>query len=57
MNKENVKVLIQKIKEKGMKVNTVKDPGAFRAKVKPVYEEFRDSIGSDLLDSVLSAVK
>ncbi|HIJ54877.1 MAG TPA: TRAP transporter substrate-binding protein [Deltaproteobacteria bacterium] len=57
MNKENVKVLIQKIKEKGMKVNALKDPAAFREKVKPVYEEFRDSIGSDLLDSVLSAVK
>ena len=57
MNKVNVKALIGKIKEKGMKVNALKDPGAFRAKVKPVYEEFRGSIGSDLLDSVLSAVK
>ncbi|UCF84158.1 MAG: DctP family TRAP transporter solute-binding subunit [Desulfobacteraceae bacterium] len=57
MNTANVKVLIDKIKEKGMKVNQVGDPKAFRAKVKPVYEEFRPSIGSELLDSVLAEVK
>lgn len=57
MNTENAKILIDKIKEKGMKVNQVRDPKAFRAKVKPVYEKFRPSIGRELLDSVLAAVK
>jgi len=57
MNAENVKILTDKIKEKGMNVNQVKDPKAFRAMVKPVYDEFRPSIGSELLDHVLAAVK
>jgi len=57
MNTENVKILIDKIKEKGMKVNQVRDPKAFRAKVKPVYDEFRSSIGIELLDGVLAQVK
>jgi len=57
MNTENVKILIEKIKEKGMKVNQVRDPKAFRAKVKPVYEEFRPGIGSGLLDGVLAEVE
>lgn len=57
MNTENVKTLVGKIKEKGMIINQVKDPKAFRAMVKPVYDEFRPSIGSMLLDRVLTAVK
>jgi len=57
MNTENVKILIDKIKEKGMKVNQVRDPKAFRAKVKPVYDKFRSTIGSELFDSVLAEVK
>jgi len=57
MNTENVEILIDRIKEKGMKVNQVKDPKAFRAKVRPVYDEFRSTIGSELLDSVLAEVK
>jgi TRAP-type C4-dicarboxylate transport system substrate-binding protein len=57
MNTENVKILIDKIKEKGMKVNQVRDPKAFRAKVKPVYEKFRPTIGIKLLDGVLAQVK
>ena len=57
MNMANVKALIEKIKEKGMQVNEVKDPKAFRVKVKPVYEEFRPTIGSDLLDAVLAEVQ
>jgi tripartite ATP-independent transporter DctP family solute receptor len=57
MNTENVKTIIDKIKEKGMKVNHVKDPKAFRSKVKQVYDEFRPTIGSKLLDSVLAEVK
>jgi len=57
MNTENVKILLEKIKEKGMKVNQVRNPKEFRAKVGPVYEKFRSSIGSELFDSVLAEVK
>lgn len=57
MNTQNVKEQIELLKSKGMKVNQVKDPKAFRAKVKTVYEKFRDSIGSKLLNSVLAEVK
>lgn len=41
---------------KGMKVNKIGDPAAFRNSVKPVYEKFRTSIGSDLLNKTLAAV-
>jgi tripartite ATP-independent transporter DctP family solute receptor len=57
MNTENVKILIEKIEEKGMKVNQVRNPKEFRAKVEPVYEKFRSSIGRELFDSVLAEVK
>ena len=42
---------------KGMKVNKVADPAQFRGSVKSVYEKFRPSIGSDLLDKTLAAVQ
>ena len=57
LNTQNTEYLIAKLKEKGMKVNEVRDPKAFRAKVKPVYEEFRPTIGSRLLDGVLAEVE
>lgn len=57
MNMENVKKLLGKLKDEGMIVNAIKDPKAFREKVKPVYEEFRPSIGSDTLDQVLTQVQ
>jgi TRAP-type C4-dicarboxylate transport system substrate-binding protein len=40
-----------------MVINEVEDPAAFRSLVRPVYDEFRDSIGSDLLDAALAAVQ
>lgn len=54
---ENVKQLIDKLKEEKMAINAIKDPKAFREKVKPVYDEFRPSIGGELMDMVLNAVK
>ncbi|NYT23687.1 TRAP transporter substrate-binding protein [Alcaligenaceae bacterium] len=45
------------LKEKGMEVNEIEDPAAFREKVKPVYERFRKDIGSDLLDEALAQVQ
>ena len=57
LNTETENMLIEKLKQKGMNVNEVKDPKAFRAKVEPVYEKFRPSIGDKMLDAVLAAVK
>ena len=40
-----------------MKVNVVADIAPFRAAVKPVYEKFKGSIGADMMNDVLAAVK
>ena len=53
MNMENVKNLVEKLKQEGMQINDVKDPAAFQQKVKPVYEEFRPSIGDEIYDLVM----
>jgi len=45
------------LRENGMKVNVVENRGAFRARVKPVYEEFRSRIGDDIMDRVLAATE
>ncbi len=45
------------LKKRGMTINPVKDLGEFRAMVTPVYDQFRDRIGSALLDSLLAEVK
>ena len=55
-NASNVKKTVEELKAKGMEVNAVKDPAAFRKLVQPVYEEFRSSIGSERLDAFLAAV-
>ena len=54
---ENTNAIIQALEADGMVINEVDDPGAFRSLVTPVYDEFRDSIGSDLLDAALAAVE
>jgi len=45
-------VLVE-IEEIGIKINTDIDKKPFQKAVKPLYEEFRDKIGSDILDSLL----
>ena len=54
---ESSKQLVSSLQAKGMKVNTIADPGAFRKIVAPVYEKFKASIGPDLLASALDQVK
>ena len=56
-NAANVKKQLKSLGEKGMKVNKIKDMAAFRAKVKPVYDKFRPSIGSKLMDMALQEAK
>jgi tripartite ATP-independent transporter DctP family solute receptor len=40
----------------GMKVNNIKDPAAFRAKMANLYSEFRPKIGADVFDAAMKAV-
>ncbi len=53
----NEQKIIENLKAKGMAINDVTDPAKFRESVKPVYEKFKASIGGDLLDKTLAAVK
>ncbi len=54
---ENAEQFVMLLKEKGMVVNEVENLAAFREKTTPVYEQFRDVIGSDLLDLALEQTK
>ncbi|MCB2185321.1 MAG: TRAP transporter substrate-binding protein [Deltaproteobacteria bacterium] len=56
-NKANVDELLTKLGTEGMKVNKVADPAAFRAKCKPVYDEFQKSIGEALFNQVMGELK
>jgi tripartite ATP-independent transporter DctP family solute receptor len=53
----NEKAIIEELAKKGMTVNSIDDPAAFRAKVGKVYDMFRPKIGDDLLNMALEAVK
>ncbi len=53
----NAKTLIGVLEKKGMKVNTVADIAQFRSLMNPVYDKFKTSIGTDLMNEVLAAVK
>lgn len=55
--RENTKVLLDKLAGAGMTINAVDDLAPFRGAVSNVYDQFRDSIGSDLLDEALAAVQ
>lgn len=48
--------LLERISAEGMKVNEVADVAAFRDAVKPVYAEYRSSIGAELFDRALGQV-
>jgi tripartite ATP-independent transporter DctP family solute receptor len=49
--------VIATLESKGMKVNKVADIAPFRESVKVVYEQFKPSIGADIMEDVLAAVK
>lgn len=51
------KTIAASLVEKGMKVNTVADVRPFRKAVAPVYAKARDTVGPELMDAVLEAVK
>lgn len=51
------KEVVARLEAKGMKINRVPDFKPFRAAVQPVYENFKGSIGADLLQEALAAVQ
>lgn len=53
----NEQKVLENLKAKGMTINAIADPAKFRASVMPVYQQFKSSIGAELLDKVLAAVK
>ncbi|HHU18504.1 MAG TPA: DctP family TRAP transporter solute-binding subunit [Clostridiales bacterium] len=52
-NAENEAALLEDLKAKGMEINEVANLGAFKEKVTPLYLEFEDEIGKELLDKFL----
>jgi len=56
-NAANVNQLLEELKAKGMEVNSVNSPQAFREKVKPLYKEFEGKIGKDVMDAFFAATK
>ncbi|HOV39058.1 MAG TPA: TRAP transporter substrate-binding protein, partial [Spirochaetales bacterium] len=53
-DKEQLAKALAVLEEKGMKVNTIPDKSSFIEKVKPIYAEYQDKIGKDLIDKFLS---
>ncbi len=56
MNAANQVDVLEELREQGYEINEVANPEAFREMTLPVYDEFRASIGSDLVDRALEAV-
>lgn len=54
---ENERRVLEELEAAGMEINEVSDVAPFRQAVAPVYDEFRSSIGDELVDRVLAAVK
>jgi tripartite ATP-independent transporter DctP family solute receptor len=53
----NARELVAALQSKGMKVNPIADPAAFRGSVKGIYDKYRSSIGADVMDETLAALK
>lgn len=51
---ENTNKILEKIKEEGMEVNEVPDLTTFRELETEVYEKYRDSVGSEIMELVIN---
>lgn len=54
---EMEKIFLKEMVEKGLEITTDVDYDAFQAAVQPVYEKYRQKIGSQVLQEVLDAAK
>jgi tripartite ATP-independent transporter DctP family solute receptor len=57
INGENMAKMLEQLKANGMQVNQVPDRAAFRVKLESLYQEFKPSIGPELFDKFMMAVK
>lgn len=48
---------IENLEAKGMEVNQIADVTAFRDAVRPLYEKYREAIGSELMDEVFAIIQ
>ncbi|ODT84056.1 MAG: transporter [Pelagibacterium sp. SCN 64-44] len=48
---------VKDLETKGMKVNQITDVALFREAVRPIYEKYRDAIGSELMDEVFAIIQ
>jgi len=55
-NASNVNRLLEDLKEQGMVVNQVENPEVFREAVKPVYDEFEEEIGEEVMNNLFQAI-
>jgi len=53
----NDTTMLENLKAAGMQVNDVADPAAFRERAAKIYDQYRKSIGADVLDAALEQVK
>lgn len=53
---QNNKIILEELQKAGMQVNEIEDVSAFRKAVKPVYDQYSESIGPKLLESALDQV-
>ncbi|MDB5412331.1 MAG: periplasmic substrate-binding transporter [Rubritepida sp.] len=53
----NATALVESLRGKGMLVNAIADPAAFRHAVLPMYESFRGAIGADIVQQALAAAR
>lgn len=56
-NGENVSILLEDLKSKGMVINEVEDFSLFKEKVEPLYNQFEDEIGKSILEELLEKTK
>jgi TRAP-type C4-dicarboxylate transport system substrate-binding protein len=54
---EQTRQMVGVLKGKGMQVNEVEDPAAFRKAVAPMYEKFKAGNGADLLTAALEEAR
>lgn len=55
LNRANLDRAVDDLRQKGVVINDVGDLTPFRAAVQPIYREFREAVGPDLMDRVLKA--
>ena len=49
--------ILDSLKSKGMQINSVSNPAAFRTAVQPMYEKAKQAVGEQLMQQTLNAVK